>query len=290
MTPSVAITLPGGLFANGERWREVHLRALTGEDHLFLTDGCRGLLPAQWVTEALTRCVTRLGPVGPVNREIIRSLSAGDREALLIHLRRLTGGDRMRCVLTCSSPACGEKLEIDLSATDLLRRAPEETRREHELTVWRDDGASIVVRFRLPTGSDQEAAAALALTDPDAAADYLLRQCVQSATLSDGSALDSFPDALGAQLSARMAELDPQAELTLQAACPACGRAFSAIFDMASYLARELTAGMRHLYREIHLLAYHYHWSPTEILAMSALTRRRYLQLLEEELTEGAAP
>lgn len=289
MTPSVAITLPGGFCANGEQWREAHLRALTGEDHLFLTEECRGLLPAQWVTEALTRCVTRLGPDGPVSREAVRSLSVGDREALLIHLRRLTAGDRLQCVFTCSSLECQERLELDLNATDLLLPACEETRQQHELTVSRDDGASIVVRFRLPTGFDQEAAAALARTDLPAAADFLLRQCVRSATLSDGSVVDELPEVLGQQLSARMAELDPQAELTLQVACPVCGCAFSAVFDTASYLIQELAAGMPHLYREIHLLAYHYHWSPTEILAMSSRTRRQYLQLLENELTQGAA-
>jgi len=46
---------------------------------------------------------------------------------------------------------------------------------------------------------------------------------------------------------------------------------------------------MHHLYREVHLLAYHYHWSATEILRMSAEKRRKFLRLLEEELMQGAA-
>jgi hypothetical protein len=86
-----------------------------------------------------------------------------------------------------------------------------------------------------------------------------------------------------------MAELDPQAEITLHLTCPVCSAAFSAIFDTASYLMQELQAGMHHLYREVHLLAYHYHWSATEILGMSAEKRRRFLRLLDEELTQRAA-
>jgi hypothetical protein len=86
-----------------------------------------------------------------------------------------------------------------------------------------------------------------------------------------------------------MAELDPQAEITLHLACPVCGAAFSAIFDTASYLIQELEAGVRHFYHEVHLLAYHYHWSATEILGMSIGKRRKFLRLLEEELTLGAA-
>jgi hypothetical protein len=85
-----------------------------------------------------------------------------------------------------------------------------------------------------------------------------------------------------------MAALDPQAEITLTLVCPACGAAFSTNFDTASYFIQELKAGMRSLYREVHSLAYHYHWSPTEILGMSAEMRRKFLVLLEEELRERA--
>lgn len=289
MTNPVAITIPGGYCADGGHWREVYVRPLTGEDCLFLTEECEGLLPAQWITEALARCVTRLEPNEPVTREAIRSLTVGDREALLLHLRRLTWGGRLRCLLTCPSPECQEKLEVDVDVADLLLPSYGETVLEHELTVRQGDGVSTIVRLRLPTGADQEAAAVVARTNVDAAADLLLRQCVRSATSPDGKPVDKFTDALAEQLPGRMAELDPQAEITLHLTCPVCGAAFSVIFDTASYLIQELEAGMRHLYREVHLLAYHYHWSPTEILRMSTGKRRQFLRLLEEELTHGAA-
>jgi hypothetical protein len=289
MTNPVATTIPGGYCANGGHWREVHLRPLTGEDYLFLTEECEGLLPAHWVTEALMRCITRLGPHEPVTREAIRSLTVGDREALLLHLRRLTSGNRLRCVLTCPAPECQEKLEVDMDVSDLLLPPYGETTQEHELTVRQGDDVSTVARFRLPTGADQEAAAMVARTDVAAAADLILRQCVRSATSSDGHPVDKLPDALVEQLPGRMAELDPQAEITCHLMCPVCNTVFSALFDAASYLMQELKVGMHHLYREVHLLAYHYHWSATEILGMSAETRRKFLRLLEEELMQGAA-
>lgn len=288
MTNPVAITIPGGYCADGGYWREAHLRPLTGEDQLFLTEECGGLLPAQWVTEALTRCVSRLGPNEPVTREAIRSLTAGDREALLLHLRGLTWGERQRCLLACPMPECGEKLEVELAIGDLLLPPYGESIQEHELTIGEGDDIPIVVRFRLPTGSDQEAAAVVARTDVATAVDLLFQRCVRSATSSYGSAVDKLPDALAEQLPGRIAELDPQAEITLNLSCPVCGCAFSAVFDTASYLIQELEAGMRHLYREVHLLAYHYHWSAAEILGMSTGKRRQFLRLLEEELSQGA--
>lgn len=289
MTNPVATTIPGGYCANGGHWREVHLRPLTGEDHFFLTEECEGLLPAHWVTEALTRCVTRLGPNEPVTREAIRSLTVGDREALLLHLRRLSWGERLRCLLACPVPECREKLEVELAIGDLLLPPYRESVQEHELAIGEEDGAPTVVRFRLPTGSDQEAAAVVARTDVTEAADLLLRRCVRSTISSDGNTLDKFPEVISKQLADQMAELDPQAEITLHLTCPVCGAAFSVIFDTASYLIQEMEVEMRHLYREVHLLAYHYHWSATEILGMSTAKRRKFLRLLEEELTQGAA-
>jgi hypothetical protein len=262
MTIPAATTLPGGYRTTGGHAREAHVRPLTGADYFFLTEECRGLLPAHWATEALTRCVTRLGPDGPVTREAIRSLTAGDREALLLHLRRLALGETLRCLLAC--PECAQQLEIDAKVGDLLLAPYAETLQEHELVARQEDGAQTVLRFRLPTGADQEAAAEAARDDVAVAVDLLLLRC--------------------------MAELDPQAEISLQLACPACGAGFSALFDAASYLMEELEAGARALEREVHLLAYHYHWSATEIIGMSAARRGRFLRLLEAELTQGAAP
>src|SRR5262249_11216192 len=143
-----------------------------------------------------------------------------------------------------------------------------EAREHHEVWV-RDGDAAYRVRFRLPTGFDQEAAAALARTDLGAAVDLLLRRCVASVVATDGAPIEEFPAALRDQLPAMMAELDSQAEINLRITCAACGGAFAAVFDTANYLFQELQAGMRHLDHEVHLLAYHYHWSPSEILGMS---------------------
>lgn len=288
MTDPVAATIPGGAWVNGARCCEARLRALTGQDQAFLMEEAPSLLPAQWTTEVLARCLTRLGPCEPVTRDGVRSLTVGDREALLLHLRRLTAGDRLQCVLTCPFPDCGEKLDLDLKVADLL--VPPYCGAREKYEVWvRDPDAAYRVCFRLPTGFDQEAAAVLARTDSSAAVGLLLRRCVESIVSADGAAVEGFPEALLDPLSATMADLDPQAEITLRITCPACGGAFAAVFDTANYLFQELQAGMRHLDHEVHLLAYHYHWSPSEILGMSAQRRGRYLQLLEEELSRGAA-
>lgn len=285
MAKQVVTTLPNGYWEGGAHWREAQLRELTGEDHVFLMEECQGLLPAHWVTEALARCVTKLGP-NEATREAVRSLTVGDREALLLHLRRLTLGDRLTCILTCPLPECREKLELEINVADILQPLERAMVQEHELTISREDGGSTIVRFRLAVGADQEAVASLALTDVAAAADWLLRRCVLSVS-EDGKLADELPASLGERLPDRMADLDRQAEINLMATCEACGGSFSVVFDAATYLFQELEAEFQPLYREVHLLAFHYHWSPTEILSLSTRKRRRFLELLDHELTDG---
>src|SRR5439155_18462964 len=166
--------------------------------------------------------------------------------------------------------------------TDLLQSAPHIEVDAHDVQL-KDGDATCSVRFRLVTGQDQEAVVELARNDQQAAADVLLRRCVEG-TVGTGTTIGELPPAMTEQLGELMSELDPQAEVRLSVTCSACGRVFDALFDVASYLFHELQAGMRNLLHEVHLLAYHYHWSQAEILGMSARTRRRFLRLLEAEL------
>lgn len=281
MNGSVTVALPNGLSVEGAHSREAILRELTGEEQLTLAEDCQALPSAAWTTEVLACCVTRLGWLAKPDRSALRALTVGDRDALLLHLHQISFGESIQCEARCPVEGCTERLELTLPVKELLLPAYPHAAREHELRVMDAAGTQSQVRFRLPTGDDHEAAAALASTDVAAAVAALLRRCVLSVEPVDLS------DAVVTALSERMAELDPQAELLLNARCPACSRALRARFDVASFLRQRLEERTQALYREVHLLAFHYHWSEREILAMNSRARHRYLHLLATELTRG---
>jgi hypothetical protein len=247
------IRLPHGVFVSGAWRREVGLRLPTGADEERLLGG--GLTPAERVSELLGRCL---------DVDVARDLTVGDREALLLHLRARVFGDRLPCVLAC--PSCDEAMDLDLSVATLLVAPYRRVHRRHRAVL---DGRA--VRFRLPTGADQEAAARAA--DVAAGVRLLVERCV------DG---DPLPDALVPGLAAAMARLDPQAETLLALECPACGAACSALLDAAALFLGELTAGHQRLLEEVHVLARTYHWSEAEILSLDIGRRRRYLELVTE--------
>ena len=81
-----------------------------------------------------------------------------------------------------------------------------------------------------------------------------------------------------------MEEAAPQVDLTLEAHCPECARAFAVPFDLLGFFLGECKTSRALLYREVHYLAYHYHWSEQDILALPREKRRTYIALLAEEL------
>jgi phage FluMu protein gp41 len=115
----LAFTLPHGVRVGGEWTRDVRLRALSGAEEEFLAGHGAELLPAERTTELLARCVERIGPLEAAPQTVL-GLTVGDREALLLQIRRLTFGDRLDAVVACPSAECGEQMDLELSVRDLL--------------------------------------------------------------------------------------------------------------------------------------------------------------------------
>jgi hypothetical protein len=276
------VALPGGVLDGDQRQQTVSLRPLTGREEELLASFGRDVPAAVRVTALLTRC---LGPSGTDGPPIdVRRLTVGDREALLLHVRRLSLGDRIDCVARCPQEACGEPVDVELRVHDLLLPPYDQIAIWREETVEAGDDA-FDLRFRLPTGGDQEAVASLAGSDVRAAVRVLMRRCVEPRD-DDARDIEDLPDAIVTAVADRMAELDPQAELRLDMTCPSCGAAISTLFDTASFLFAEVGAGDR-LLEEVHALAWYYHWPETDILALTATRRRRYLDLIASSLQRG---
>jgi hypothetical protein len=280
LNSTATITLPNGFWVGGVHQREAALHSVTGEDEAFLLETADCLPPAWKTTAILCQCLVRLGPLEPVTPEAARSLTVGDREAILLHLRRITFGDKLEAVLRCPAVKCGERMDLELKIGDLLLDPYPKVEPVYEVALTANNTA-YRIRFRLPTGADQEAAVDVAEQDEEAATELVLHRCVESVIVG-GEPVQPWPPIVSREIPAIMDSLDPQAEAKLTLACPSCGHTFSAIFDAAGYFFKELANRMRNLYREIHILALHYHWSERDVLAMTAKRRRLYLDLLAE--------
>jgi len=264
--------LPGGLVLGDGRWLgHAELRPLTGREEEWVTQHAN-LPSAQIATRVLSECCVRLEDV-PVDPDIIARLLVGDRDFLVLQLRRMTLGDRFAAVFSC--PACKQAMDVEFLAQDILV----EPRPQNASTfTWQSEDphrTGRAIRFRLPNGADQEAVADFLL---DEAVETLLARCV----IDDGGVPLSAAER--AAVIAEMDRLAPQIDLELDLHCPECGHSFTTPFDCTSFFFSELRAQNRHLMREVHYLALHYHWSEAEILSLQRDRRRGYLALLNETL------
>ena len=206
--------------------------------------------------------------------DALLSMPIGEREADLFALRRALFGERMQVRVECAE--CGEAMEFDLDATlfGARTKAPDGPLRVEE-GEW-------AIELRLPTVADLAAAGAVPY--PDEARRLLMARCTVSA-LRNGEAVPAerlaalLPEGVQRRLAELAEQSDPAADVTLNVACPECGEATPAELDITSYLWTELDTWARDLMLDVHLLATAYGWSEPEILALSPLRRRYYLEL-----------
>ena len=209
-------------------------------------------------------------------------LSIGRRDDLLLQLRAAAFGPHLEATATC--PHCGEKLEMAFN-TDELRSlspanvgsvVPPRTDVTAPLTLECDDHS---LTFRLPDSFDLvEITTGSDLAQAETA---LLRRCVLSARNGNHVLTpDQLPAPVVTALAARLAEEDPQADLSLSLTCPACDHHWAESFDIVNFFWREIEAWSVRLLREVHTLAAAYGWSETEIVALSPARRRLYLEMI----------
>jgi hypothetical protein len=195
-------------------------------------------------------------------------LPVGERDRLLLELRARTFGDRLDCETSC--PSCGAHLELALSAAELCESAAHPAAADFEVLV---DGERLTQR--LPDSSDIAASAQA----PDRASAILFERCIERRQ-PDGA----HPLGEGARdsIAARLADLDPMADVQLQLRCPVCDHAWDASFDPAGFLLREIDTYAAGLLDDVHLLGRAYGWREADILAMSPLRRRQYRERVLE--------
>ena len=125
------VELPHGVLNDDYSIEKVNMRCLNGYDELALvaTEKIPSIIRT---TNLLARIIslgkseiTELNDIKDNNkyesdklRDIISHFTLGDLATLMLHLRKLTFGEKMQCIIVC--PSCKESMSFDLSVSDLL--------------------------------------------------------------------------------------------------------------------------------------------------------------------------
>ncbi len=197
------------------------------------------------------------------------TLPLGHRDRHLLETCRRWFDDPLEAYTEC--PQCQERLEFSLSCAALAGQTPMNATPNRTVTL---DG----VEFELRCPDSADAASCAASESIEAAIDHLLFRCVSCVNAS-ASIADLLTTSRRAAISAELAALDPQAEVLLNLACPACNHSWQAVFEIVTFIWMEIRTRARRLLQEIDALARVYGWAEADILAMSEARRGLYLQM-----------
>ncbi|MGW3860706.1 T4 family baseplate hub assembly chaperone [Streptomyces sp. NPDC005047] len=183
------VTLERGICREGSWYRDAEVRELNGSDEEAISAASAGGTSSSYkVFETLLmRGVVRVGGE-PMTRRLAAELLIGDREQLVMAIRRASFGEDLEFEqLPC--PHCGELVDLTVPLAAIpFTRLDEPERVEFSVPLRR--GATAVVR--LPTGEDQEAVLAIK-NNPAKQDSEILGRCVLRLDQPDGTEIRRPP-------------------------------------------------------------------------------------------------
>jgi len=278
MSSDVVITLPRGLFDHsGGRHREAVLSQVTGQFEAQLAQA--GELTPSAVSALLAHAFSSIGAFDSVDTSLTAALSRGDRDYALLHMRRGLFGERLALIVRCPNPACRLEADLTLNVSEV---APTRNEPAPETLVAKTVHGPVILRE--PTGADD--AAVFGLPKPVATEAMWTRLVVDFAgkgPLEPGQWANLDAEARHV-IATTLADAASGPTLAFLVPCPSCGAWIDMELDPAELLARELAVGVERLFSEVHILAYYYHWSERDILALPRARRYLYLNLIANQL------
>jgi hypothetical protein len=258
--------LPGGLPGPDGLRRSYAFRGADGELEMALTEAVDEAHDTpDAVSRALLSSLAELADDLP-SRTAVDALCVADRQFLMraldVHLGRRSGWFDA----TCAHCACAFDFPLDPAQLPIKPAG-----RDFPLTHLTLDQRPLTLR--VPTGADQLRALR---TPRPARRERLLRDL----EVVDPMHHSALPEVLSAEDFARCEEAleaqAPEVACTVSAPCPECGHANAVDIDPYGALARNPGG----LLAEVHQLAWHYHWSESEILGLPRARRMQYLALI----------
>lgn len=286
--------LPGGYWdTNGSCYRDIDIRALTGrEEEILAGQGAEST--ASVITDIISRCLVRIGPISEISKDIARGLLVADRQYILLKLRGITFGDRVQATVGCINPDCGSKVDIDFSLNEIPVKQIGVDSPVHSIELTEKSALKMPdgkvrrdILFRLPDGSDQEILSPLIFRNESLALSMLLERCIlQIGEIYNppGEVISLLSPMARFEIEKAIESAAPRLDLSMSVTCPECRREFEIPFDLQEMFFGEFRDNLDLLHREVHCLAYHYHWSEREIMEMPKSKRETYIEILSNEL------
>ena len=177
----VRVELPIGFLHEGKLLTSAEIAPMTGRVRKVIARPEIRQNPARVIDTLLMECVRSVGNLGRPKKSLIEAMFLGDRDFLIMEIRRISLGKDVHSTLQCD--ACNEKLTMTI---DLTRDVPVKKLKEIEYAIeegkivfiLKDPILKINAKFCLPTGAHQNSVANLYKKNPIEANYALYQSCL----------------------------------------------------------------------------------------------------------------
>lgn len=178
------VILPGGLVRNNEVIKTIQVKELTGEDEESLAKASQSLNPFTFLDRLLKCGVVRIGSEpSNLKDKLLSQLLVGDREAIILGIRRATYGDKLDVEnWVCSN--CGVKENLSMELSDIPVTSMTDPANDITFKVPLRKGGFAYTR--LATGADQIATFEKPELSQAQRETVLLSRCITTITDKDG--------------------------------------------------------------------------------------------------------
>jgi hypothetical protein len=146
--PETTVSLPGGYIdIDGSVITAAEVRELTGADEEVIV---KILEPGKALMSILQRATVSIGGK-PATKEMLSSLLAGDRELLLVAIRKATFGKEITVISTC--PKCTNEQTFEINLDEVKVKELDDKLADRSFSIKIKNGSA---RVLLPTGEVQE--------------------------------------------------------------------------------------------------------------------------------------
>ena len=205
----------------------------------------------------------------------VKNLSIGDKTLIILKIYENMFGQGISFNINC--PKCKEMLSIDISAKDLEKLGVHNAKKTIVVDNYK-------IRIRPITIYDQEYI--YNNRNIENLEEKIIRRCILECKpkLPQTQLPQKFLNTIANYLE----KVDPLSEIILVAKCTSCSNKFNFEFELEEFFLEQIKNN-KEIEKEIHQLAFNYHWERDTILNLSRKERKRYCELINQELIGGSS-
>lgn len=248
-TPGKSIKLPCGLLREGVSSVDAEIIPMTGLTRKSIASENVRTNPSKITDVILLQCLKKVGSVSLINGKLLNELLLGDRDFLMLEIRRVSMGDIITATVECGE--CNKKIEVKFNLDEIKCKTLAECQSEIVDGIrgfWiKNDEPKVNAFFRFPKGEDQAAILPFLQKNPIDANYRLYALCLVQWDGEKKKFNSDFFEKMNTNLldviDEAFSENQPGPDLSQTVSCPVCANDIEMTFQGSDFLFRQPKKG-----------------------------------------------